>query len=107
MDQRVSVVSTLTELLLDLELCRQHTKRVKRKDSIMLTIKLQFTRMTYAVCSGGGERGEMGEQREGEEEDEGKELTLAQKMEKIKSCRYIRHYRPDGTAVDEPYELFH
>ena len=49
----------------------------------------------------------MGEEGEGEEEEEGKEPTLAQKLEKIRSCRYIRHYRPDGTAVDEPFELPH
>ena len=51
----------------------------------------------------------MREHQEGEEgeEEEGKEVTLAQKFEKIKSCRYIRHYKPDGTAVDEPFELLH
>ncbi len=29
------------------------------------------------------------------------ELTLAEMFEQIRHCRYIRHYHPDGTEVEE------
>ena len=51
--------------------------------------------------SGEGE-GESEEVREGTGEEG--ELTLAQQFEQIRHCRYIRHYRPDGTAEEE-YKL--
>ena len=51
-----------------------------------------------ALCS--DESGERGEE---EEKKGGGELSLAQQFEQIRRCRYIRHYRPDGTAIDEPY----
>lgn len=41
------------------------------------------------------------------EDDKDRELSLAEQFEQIRHCRYIRHYRPDGTAIDDPYELDH
>lgn len=29
------------------------------------------------------------------------EPSLAEMFEQIKHCRYIRHYRPDGTEIEE------
>ena len=52
----------------------------------------------------GWEEGEEGE--EGGAVEEGRELTLSEQFEQIRHCRYIRHYRPDGTAIDDPYELY-
>ena len=42
-----------------------------------------------------------GEEGGGEEVGGEEELTLAEQFEQIRRCRYIRHYRPHGTAVEE------
>ena len=31
------------------------------------------------------------------------EPSLAEMFEQIRNCRYIRHYYPDGTALEEEY----
>lgn len=67
------------------------------------------------LCTYSDEDGGEGEEREGKgeeegegegEEEEGRVLSLAEQFEQIKRCRYIRHYRPDGTAVEEYYEIY-
>ena len=65
------------------------------------------------VCTYSDGEGEEGESEGGEEEgtgegegEEGRVLSLAEQFEQIKKCRYIRHYRPDGTAVEEYYEIY-
>ena len=55
------------------------------------------------LCSDDDNEGERGEEGGGEEVggEDGRELTLAEQFEQIRRCRYIRHYRPHGTAVEE------
>ena len=36
-------------------------------------------------------------------EEVSSEPSLAEMFEQIRNCRYIRHYHPDGTALEEYY----
>ena len=36
-------------------------------------------------------------------EEVSSEPSLAEMFEQIRHCRYIRHYHPDGTALEEEY----
>ena len=38
-------------------------------------------------------------------EEVSSEPSLAEMFEQIRHCRYIRHYHPDGTALEEYYWL--
>ena len=38
-----------------------------------------------------------------DKEDEDRDMSLAEMFEQIRHCRYIRHYKPDGSASEEYY----
>lgn len=99
MAQRLSMASTPTEHWLNMEPPAWPQLEVEVRGQVDLMFCHTVIALVLMYSEEAGEK-----EREEEEEEGGGELTLAQQFEQIRRCRYIRHYRPDGTAMEDTYD---